>query len=227
MYSRILEGDTEAPLDFGVSGRLWHGVLVMYDRQTESYWTQIDGRAIDGKLTGARLEHVDSTFTSWSQWKELHPDTEVLWKPEDERTATESHYAEYFADPDRLFFDHLGEGLAGPEPKDIVFGVTLGDRSLAVTESLLTQDLVVQTVVDGIPVAFLYDPATLRARAVRAEFNGSPLLLSPIRDVPTTDSLRLSNGKHLDTDTLEPLRLDRAYWYAWARSHPGTRVLAD
>lgn len=227
MYSRILEGDTDRPLDFGVSGRLWHGVLVMYDRQTESYWTQIDGRAIEGSLAGARLQHVDSTFTSWEQWSALHPDTEVLWKPEDERGSSESHYAEYFADPDRLFLDHLGEGLGGPEPKDIVFGVTVGDRSLAVTEALLTRELVVQFVIDGVPVGILYDPATLRARAVRAERDGAPLLLQPIRDVPATLLLRLHDGKDLESASLKPLRLDRAYWYAWARSHPGTQVLAD
>ena len=53
MYSRRV-GDATA--EFGVSGKLWHGVLVMFDRETQSLWTQLDGRAIEGENQGLRLE---------------------------------------------------------------------------------------------------------------------------------------------------------------------------
>ena len=72
MYSREIDGEVRS---FGVSGRLWHAVLVMYDRETESFWTQIDGRAIRGEETGRRLEHVPSTFTTFGAWLDAHPDT--------------------------------------------------------------------------------------------------------------------------------------------------------
>jgi hypothetical protein len=42
-------------LDFGTTGLLRYSNLVMYDRQTESWWQQATGEAIVGELTGHRL----------------------------------------------------------------------------------------------------------------------------------------------------------------------------
>ena len=191
MYSRALADGEGTVLDFGVSGNLWHGVLVMYDRASGSYWTQLDGRAIDGDHTGRRLAHVPSTFTTWEKWRAAHPDTEVLFKPEDERDRAESAYADYFADPERLFLPHLGEGLGGGvRPKDVVFGV----------------------VVDGVPWAVTED---VLAGAGAVSFAGVELFRDP------------DTGAVHAAGRLKDVRVDRAYWYAWARSHPGSRIIAD
>ena len=47
MYDREVE---DKELTFGVSGKLIRNVLVMYDRETESYWSQLLGEAVDGEL---------------------------------------------------------------------------------------------------------------------------------------------------------------------------------
>lgn len=52
VYARKIEGKT---LDLGVSGALYRDSLVMYDRETGSYWSQIDGKALRGPLTGKKL----------------------------------------------------------------------------------------------------------------------------------------------------------------------------
>ncbi len=52
-----------------------------------------------------------------AEWKAEHPDTLVLDKSEEERDVTASHYADYFADPDQLYFPHLDEDLGGVAPK--------------------------------------------------------------------------------------------------------------
>lgn len=194
MYSRTVRDEGGAPLellDFGVSGNLWHGVLVMYDRSTGSFWTQLDGRAIEGTHAGRRLDHVDSTFTTWSQWRAVHPDTEVLFKPEEERGQTASAYADYLADPERLFLARLGEGLGGGvAPKDTVFGVVIEGTPWAVTESLLAEAGTV-TVCQG----------------------STSVVLSLDRETGKVSS----SGGH---------RVDRAFWYAWSRSHTGSRIMA-
>jgi hypothetical protein len=162
----------------------------MYDRPTGSFWTQLDGRAIEGEHVGRRLQHVDSTFTTWSQWRAAHPDTQVLFKPEDERGQTASAYADYLADPDRLFLARLGEGLGGGvRPKDTVFGIVIGDTPWAVTESLLAAAGTVTVCDEGTRVSLSRDPETGRVHA--------------------------SDGR----------RVDRAFWYAWSRSHTGSRIL--
>ena len=60
-------------LTFGVSGMLLRDSLVMFDRQTDTLWTQVDGRAIKGALTGRRLEIVPAVHATWKEWKRLYP----------------------------------------------------------------------------------------------------------------------------------------------------------
>ncbi len=225
MYSRHIDG---ADRNFGVSGKLWNGVLVLYDDETDSLWTQIDGRAIHGDATGTRLEHVDSVFTTWSQWLSLHPDTEVLARDPDAEPVTASHYEEYLSDSSRLFMPELGEGLGGIAAKDLVFGVVLGAEAWAVSEAVLVAEEVVQTVLGGSLVTVLYERESQRARAIVSASDDDALLLEAIPGVSPFERLRdVRTGEELDPETRPSLRLDRAYWYAWSRSHLGSRILAD
>lgn len=57
------------------------GNLVMYDRATRSYWSQIVARAICGPMNGTRLEILPSSVTTWGEWRRAHPDTRVLLPP--------------------------------------------------------------------------------------------------------------------------------------------------
>ena len=60
-------------LDFGTTGRLRHSDLIMYDRQTESWWQQFQGEAIVGELTGTRLRFLPARLESWERFKARHP----------------------------------------------------------------------------------------------------------------------------------------------------------
>jgi hypothetical protein len=75
-----IRSDGVRELTFGVSGRLWRENLVMYDRQTNSWWSQASGRAIEGRRRGAELRVFDSDMMTWAQWRDLHPGTLVLSK---------------------------------------------------------------------------------------------------------------------------------------------------
>lgn len=70
-------------LEFGVSGRLYKSDLVMYDRQTGSFWPQIEGRAVVGPLAGEapKLQLLPIDVVPWGSWKQQHPDTLVLSRP--------------------------------------------------------------------------------------------------------------------------------------------------
>jgi len=69
-------------LDFGVSGMLRHSDMVMYDRQTESWWQQYLGEAIAGALTGARLKSLPARVESLDRFRARHPGGLVVL-PED------------------------------------------------------------------------------------------------------------------------------------------------
>jgi hypothetical protein len=200
----------------------------MFDRETGTLWTQLEGRAIQGPDQGQRLSHVPSTYTTWDAWKREHPDTLVLLKEGEELSRSGSHYADYFADPERLWMDHLAEGLGGVQPKDVVFGVILDGDSLAVTERFLRSRRVVNAVVSGTPVAWLLDEQTFSSRVVERRLEGRVLLLEPLPGENPSHLFRdrLTGEVHA-FDELRPLRVDRAFWYAWRRSHPGSPVISD
>ncbi len=65
-------------LDFGVSGMLRKSDLVMWDRQTESWWQQISGKALVGKLAGAELNLYPSSMLAFEDFEANHPDGKVL-----------------------------------------------------------------------------------------------------------------------------------------------------
>ena len=63
---------------FGVSGLLYNSDVVLYDRETESLWSQLLQQAISGPRRGQALTLLHSTNTTWSDWRERHPGTLVL-----------------------------------------------------------------------------------------------------------------------------------------------------
>jgi hypothetical protein len=74
-FERTLDGRV---LDFGTTGRLRFSNLLMYDRQTESWWQQAGGDAIAGELAGRTLTFYPATIVGWDEFKTAHPEGQVL-----------------------------------------------------------------------------------------------------------------------------------------------------
>ncbi|MFD3191077.1 DUF3179 domain-containing protein [Sedimentitalea sp. HM32M-2] len=68
-------------LTFGVSGKLRHSDMVMFDRETESWWQQAIGIAIVGQLTGTRLQTLPTWMESWAEFRGRHPEGLVMARP--------------------------------------------------------------------------------------------------------------------------------------------------
>jgi len=94
---------------FGVSGLLYRSDLLLYDRESESLWSQISFQGVTGPSRGMRLAQVRSRMLRWGQWRELHPDTTVL-------TANTGHQRPYGSSP---YGDYATSGrLLFPVPAD-------------------------------------------------------------------------------------------------------------
>ena len=77
---------------FGVSGKLFHSCLVMYDRLTDSLWSQPWGMGVVGEQVDNHLERVLAYRTTLGEWKKKHPDTLVL-------STDTGHNRDYFRYP--------------------------------------------------------------------------------------------------------------------------------
>lgn len=93
--------------DFGVTGKLRNSDMVMYDRQTETWWQQATGTAIVGELTGTQLTQLPSQLLSWGQFQKMFPNGRVMKQPDFPRRYGQNPYVGY--DQSQRPFLYTGE----------------------------------------------------------------------------------------------------------------------
>ncbi len=85
----------EGVLSFGVSGKLRNSDMVMYDRETESWWQQAIGMGIVGHFTGRELVQLPSWMESWAEFTQRNPDGLVMEQPSYPRSYGRNPYVSY------------------------------------------------------------------------------------------------------------------------------------
>lgn len=75
VFDRLVDGEMK---DFGTTGLLRNSDLIMYDRQSESWWQQFTGKAIAGSQVGSSLKFVPARLESWADFTTRFPDGKVL-----------------------------------------------------------------------------------------------------------------------------------------------------
>ncbi len=228
VFNRSVNGSV---LSFGVSGKLLNANLVMYDRQTETYWSQLNGTAIVGPLTPARLEMYPNTITTWGEWRATHPDTRVL-----SRSTGIYPVSTYSGNPYSNFADseRVGFGVSTVDnrlgAKTIVYGVTIGNSSRAYPEARVKDDDVINDEVNDVPVLLVEDQNTGGIRVFVREVNGSPreFRIENNRLVDEQGAEWSYNGTALGGSSagteLERLNSHGIYWFAWSEFHPETDI---
>lgn len=239
MYVRPhVEGE---PTTFGVSGKLWRDSLVMYDRATESLWSQLLGRAVAGPMKGTELEEVPSEVTTWGEWRERHPDTVVLKKGSEQASADArrggSAYDDYHAS------DAIGvRGTENPDDrlpgKSLVYGLRRGEEYAAVPFSVLEENPVLNANAFGVPIVVFSPPGENAAMAYTRRVDGETLTFERVagtearltaRDTETGSTWSWERGECLQ-GAFEGKQLERldgipVYWGIWAQFHPDTAVV--
>lgn len=149
VFDRNLDGEI---LDFGTTGRLRNSDLVMYDRQTESWWQQITGRGIVGEYAGVRLTRLPSQITSFREFSEAYPDSEVLSRDTGfSRRYGQNPYRGYDNINNSPFFRvDLGDDRLPPMER--VLNVTVNDRHRVYPFSAFKSEPVINDKFNGVPV---------------------------------------------------------------------------
>lgn len=113
-------------LSFGVSGKLRNSDMIMYDRETQSWWQQAIGQGIVGQMNGVELITLPTWMESWEQFSTRNPDGLVMDEPRYNRSYGSNPYRGY--DSSRRPFLYNGEMPPhGIEP--LVRVVRVGDRA--------------------------------------------------------------------------------------------------
>jgi len=123
VFDRRVDGRA---LDFGTTGKLRHSDLVMYDRQTESWWQQFTGEAIVGSMTGRRLTMLPARVESFGRFRATVPQGKLLVPSEpDLRRYGITPYAGYDGTAWPFLFD--GEYREAIPP--LAYVVVVGDEA--------------------------------------------------------------------------------------------------
>ncbi len=243
-FERRFDGQV---LDFGTTGRLRRSNLIMYDRQTETWWQQATGEGIVGKYTGRQLTFVPAAMISWKDFMEAHPGAEVL-------SRDTGHSRDYGRNPYTGYDDveqspFLYDGPETPDalpPMARVVTIELNDEAVAYPFDLLQDVRVVNDTVGDVPVVVLWAPGTASAldagsvaggvdvgaaTTYSRELDGKTLTFAVDGDRIIDEQIGtkwdvLGNGTSgsLAGQQLEPVVSINHFWFSWAAFKPETRI---
>lgn len=236
-------------LSFGTSGLLYKSDLVMYDRQTESLWPQLELGAVAGHLTGTQLDTIPTVTIAWSDFRAAHPDSWVLSQQTGyNRPYGSNPYVGYDdVDSDPFLFDgEVPDQL--PAMARVVGLGSVGDP-VAIPFDLLAAQSVVAEQVDGRDVVVWLQPGLRSpldtqqldegrkvgaAAAFEPQLDGQGLTFRPDGDGSFVDAQTGSTWNVLGRATagpakgaqLEPVQHVDTFWFAWSAFRPETRVVS-
>ena len=235
-------------LDFGTTGRLRHSNLIMYDRQTESWWQQATGDAIAGEFTGVQLEFYPASVISWQDFKSLHPNGKVLSR----ETGYSRNYGTnpYFGydDINQAPFLYNGSTPVQLPPMARVLTVELNNEAVAYPYEVLRERKILNDSVGGEDIVVFWAEGTASALDARNISEGRDVgaAVAYSRIVAgQTLTFNVVNEIILDEQTgsqwnifgqaipgklqgqqLTPIVSINHFWFSWAAFKPQTRIYA-
>jgi hypothetical protein len=123
-FDAMIEGQKRT---FGVSGLLYNSDVLLYDRQSETLWSQILSEAVAGRLAGEKLDIIQTYNTSWKNWKDQYPGTLVLSTNTGfSKDYSRDPYPEYY-DSEKVWFPVANKNDA-MHPKAKILGLEINSK---------------------------------------------------------------------------------------------------
>ena len=195
-------------LDFGTTGKLRDSDLVMYDRQTESWWQQFGGEALVGELAGKKLRQLPASIVSWREFRSKHPSGLVLNRDTGfARDYGTNPYAGYDDIASPPIFAARNEDDDRLPPKERVVYVEVGTQAFAVPFSALADKRNIEIETDEGQLAVHWRPGVASALDSTTIPQG--------RDVGSA-SVRLDG---------EPVPFSEPFWFAVAAFRPDIEIV--
>ncbi len=233
MFDRRVDDGSDGGqvLDFQTSGLLIESNKIMVDVQTDTLWRHQTGVGMSGPLEGVELSQYPVLTTTWAEWLEVHPDTEVLDIPApifpDAATSPEQPPIAYSYDPDdayRFYYEDpdvwfpIFDTPDAFELKEPMIGLLDGDEALAVQVSALVDEGAGRVFAVGDRRVALV-PGRAGARAYEVGDSGLEPGLLPADVEATDEAMTLADGS-----TWPRVAVPQLFWFAWFGQQPDTAV---
>jgi hypothetical protein len=242
VFDRTFGGEV---FDFGTTGKLRNSDLIMYDRQTETWWQQFTGQGIVGRHAGEQLDFAASQVISFADFAAEFPSGQVLARPPVSRNYGANPYTGYDSTTQPfLFRGEIDERLPATER---VAGVVLPGTVKAYPFTQVTAAGAINDDAGGTPLVVFHKPGTASALDAGAIAEGRDvgsvavfdrrigdrtLTFTAAGDGTYTDAETGSSwnivgeaisGKLAGEQLTQMLAFDH-FWFAWAAFHPETEL---
>ena len=198
VFDRRLDGRV---LDFGTTGNLRNSDLVMYDRQTETWWQQFGGDGVVGVLAGKKLTKLPASIVAWENFKREHPTGKVLSRDTGfGRSYGQNPYTGYDSIDSPPFFPVKGQDDKRLQPKERVVFIERGEERVVVPFAALAEKEKIEVEVAGERLEVVWQAGT------RSALDASDIAAG--RDVGTATVRSADTGKLVV--------FDLPFWFAVA-----------
>jgi hypothetical protein len=232
--------------DFGTSANLRKSDLVMWDRQTDSWWQQITGEAIVGEMTGTKLTFIPSPMVSWAEFRDAQPNGQLLSR---ETGVGRNYNGAPYAGYDQLGNEpFLFTGRIDPRLESVarVVGIYSVESGVAYPFSIFESVPIINDTVGDQDIVIFYAPDTTSGfSSALGQGNrviGSTGVYNPNLDgqklVFKVESGRIGDeqtgsvwnmlGKAVEGELtgkqLEPIVHANHFWFAWSAFFPASEL---
>ncbi len=229
VFERVIDGKT---VEFGTSGKLYNSNLLMYDRLTDSYWSQSLGLAVKGELTGMNLKTVPFDVITWGDWKKIHPDSLVLTTDTGHiRSYGTDPYGNYYTEPRIMFpVENRDDRLF---PKEIIVGFNDGDIYKAYTQKSIEKRSPINDKVGNVPILLVSEfeqnsrafERTVEDVVLEFEYVDGKLVDMGTNSEWNYDGEAVSGP--LKGTQLTRMSIHPGFWFEWAAFHPDTLLYSN
>ena len=196
-----------------------HFNAMFEDATTKSWWRQVNGEAITGKLKGHQLPEVFSTQTSLSDWLQLYPNSLIMQAD----PAFIKSYDSTFKYEDGSSKSKLtGTDSLSWKDKSWVIGVKAGKERKAYDWNQLKKERLIMDKIASIPVLIVLSKNERSFFAFERPSENSIFSLEGDTLLFNNYKLRI-DGRGIDTIfTLKPLHASQEFWHSWRTFNPNT-----
>ncbi|PSR52152.1 hypothetical protein AHMF7605_00740 [Adhaeribacter arboris] len=198
-----------------------HFNAMFEDKTTKSWWRQVTGQAIAGKLTGQNLPEVKSSQLALNQWLELYPNS-LIMQPDQDFTAEYDSLSNY--ETGKRKGKLTRRDTLSWQDKSWVVGVVSGQESKAYDWNTLLKERIIYDELNGQPIAVLVANDNKSFAALQRLTKNQKLILkgNTLQD-PLNSYNLLGAALNPLVPSLPRLNAYQEYWHSWRTFHPNTK----
>ncbi len=221
---------------FGVSGFLFNTNLIPFDRKTDSNWSQMLLKSVNGTLIGSEIETFQVVETTWFNWKTMYPDTKVLSTNTGfQRNYNRFPYGDYKTNNNNILFPFSPQDPRLPN-KDRVHGIIINGKAKVYPIKSFNNDVtIIEDSFEGRDLVIVGSITRNFANSFESVLHdGTKLSFTALQDAKSV-VMEDSEGNQWDIfgiavngprqgQRLNPTQSFIGYWFSWGAFYPNPEI---